>query len=299
MKARLVGRRRDGTMKSFVLRGQARIGSAPVSEVVVERDRVSPLHAIVTFEEDAYWVEDKQSQYGTFVNGTRIGKTKLRHFDVLTVAPDVNLVFLTNIPGSARVESQIVPEGFAGTIEMAGARAPVAIPQFAPTMNAPMPEELRGLVTGGPSPGGASAGGLPPGVLEAVAEEAERAEALPAPTRVIEEAISIERRPSGEPQISSVRLIGDAGTFTTTLGTCIVGRGSEAAVRINSKEMSRRHAQLVVRPTEITVEDLQSANGTKVNGNTITVPTKVADGDTVAFAGFKFRVEIARLERDG
>ena len=92
--------------------------------------------------------------------------------------------------------------------------------------------------------------------------------------------------------------MGDTGTFETTLGTCIVGRGSEAAIRINSKEMSRRHAQLVVRPTEITVEDLKSANGTKVNGTAVTVPAKVSDGDTISFAGFKFRVEIVRFERE-
>ena len=115
-------------MKSFALGGQARIGSAPVSEVVVERDRVSPLHALITFEGDAYWVEDKQSQYGTFVNGNRIGKTKLRHFDVLTIAPDVNLVFLTTLPGSARVETnaEAAAAGTGATIEVAVARAPVA-----------------------------------------------------------------------------------------------------------------------------------------------------------------------------
>lgn len=270
MKARLVGRRRDGTLKAFPLGGQARIGSAPVSEVVVERDRVSPLHALVTLEDDAYWVEDKQSQYGTFVNGNRVGKTKLRHFDVLTIAPDVTLVFLTTQPASARVESSGQPAGSGATIAVARARAPMAMPQFARTMNEPLPEPLRGLTGGGP-------GGPPPGVLKAVEEETRPAEA----------------------PIATVRLVGDAGTFKTTLGTCIVGRGSEASIRINSKEMSRRHAQLVVRPTEITVEDLKSANGTKVNGVTVTAPTKVGDGDTVSFAAFKFRVEITRLDREG
>jgi pSer/pThr/pTyr-binding forkhead associated (FHA) protein len=294
MKARLVGRRRDGTMKSFVLGGQARIGSAPVSEVVVERDRVSPLHALITFEGDAYWVEDKQSQYGTFVNGTRVGKTKLRHFDVLTIAPDVNLVFLTTLPGSARVETNAAPAGIAATIEVPAARAPMAMPQFAATMNEPMPEDVRALM----------GGALPTGVLDALKEDARSIDATlkPAPApqaRPIDETISIERRPVAEPPISAVRLIGAAGTFTTTLGTCIVGRGSEAAIRINSKEMSRRHAQIVVTPMEVTVEDLQSANGTKVNDNPAAVPTKVGHGDSVAFAGFKFRVEITRLEREG
>ena len=133
MKARLVLRRRDGTLQSFALGGQARIGSAPISEVMVERDRVSPLHAVLTLEDDAYWVEDKQSSYGTFVNGTRIGKTKLRHFDVLTIAPDVSLVFLTTQPGTARVATRVEPAGVA-TMEVAPVRAPMPMPQFARTI---------------------------------------------------------------------------------------------------------------------------------------------------------------------
>jgi pSer/pThr/pTyr-binding forkhead associated (FHA) protein len=289
MKSRLVLRRRDGTLQSFALGGQARIGSAPISEVMVERDRVSPLHAVLTLEDDAYWVEDKQSSYGTFVNGTRIGKTKLRHFDVLTIAPDVSLVYLTTQPGTARVETRVEP---VATMEVAPVRAPVPMPQFARTMNEPLPEPLRGL----------AAGGLPSGVLKA-AEEAHQDEAKAPPTRLLPselpDTISIERRPTAEAPIASLRLVGDSETFKTTLGTCIVGRGSEAAIRINSKEMSRRHAQIVVTPTEITVEDLKSANGTKVNGIAITVPTRVRDGDTVSFAVFKFRVEIERLGREG
>lgn len=291
MKARLVLRRRDGSLQSFALGGQARIGSAPISEVMIERDRVSPLHAVLTLEDDAYWVEDKQSSYGLFVNGTRIGKTKLRHFDVLTIAPDVSLVFLTTQPGSARVATRVEPAGVA-TMEVPPVRAPLPMPQFTRTIVEPLPEPLRGL----------PAGGLPSGVLKA-AEEAHQDEAQSPPTKLLPsglpDTISIERRPAAEAPIAWLRLVGDAGKFRTTLGTCIVGRGSEAAIRINSKEMSRRHAQIVVRPTEITVEDLKSANGTKVNGIAVTEPTGVRDGDTVEFAVFKFRVEIERVGREG
>ena len=314
MRARLVVRRRDGTMQSFPLGGQARIGSAPVSEVMVERDPVSPLHAVLTLEGDAYWVEDKQSSYGTFVNGARVGKTKLRHFDVLTIAPDVSLVFLTTQPGSARVETSAQPVGDPATLELARARAPVPMPQFAMTMNEPLPDEIRQLAAdpkGGfdrtmkePLPDqirklSDKKGGLPTGVLEALAGDADNAPTkVPGPPPREPETISLQHRPAGEPLIDTVRLVGDTGTFQTTLGTCIVGRGSEAAIRINSKEISRRHAQIVVRPTEITVEDLNSANGTKVNGTAVTVPTIVRHGDTISFAVFTFRVEIARLVRE-
>jgi pSer/pThr/pTyr-binding forkhead associated (FHA) protein len=187
---------------------------------------VSPLHALITLEDDAYWVEDKRSEYGTFVNGTRVGKTKLRHFDVLTIAPDVNLVFLTTEPRS-------------GGVKRSSGRA---TPRF--------------------------------------------------------ETVRLEPDPDADAPIETVRLVGDAGTFKITLGTSVVGRGTEAAIQINSKQVSRRHAQFVVGPTEVTVEDLKSANGTRLNGTVVTVPTRVGDGDTVSFAAFTFRVEIARLERE-
>jgi pSer/pThr/pTyr-binding forkhead associated (FHA) protein len=256
---------------------------------------VSPLHAVLTLEDDGYWVEDKQSSYGTFVNGTRVGKIKLRHFDVLTIAPDVSLVFLTSQPGSARVETSVDAANNPATLELGRVRAPVAMPQFARTMNEPMPEEIRHLAAD-------VKGGLPPGVVRAVKEDAQHAAtkvpAAPPPRPREPATIAAPRHPAADALIDTVRLVGDTGTFKTTLGTCIVGRGSEAAIRINSKEISRRHAQIVVRPTEITVEDLNSANGTKVNGVAVTVPTSVRDGDTVSFAAFKFRVEITRLVRE-
>jgi hypothetical protein len=213
---------------------------------------------------------------------------------VLTIAPDVSLVFLTTQPGSARVETSVEPAGNPATLEVGRVRAPVAMPQFARTMNEPMPEEIRHLAA-------EPKGGLPPGVLQAVADDVQHAVTkVPAPPPPPRDpvTISVERRSAADALIDTVRLVGDTGTFKTTLGTCIVGRGSEAAIRINSKEISRRHAQIVVRPTEITVEDLNSANGTKVNGLAVTVPTSVRDGDSVSFAAFKFRVEITRLARE-
>lgn len=53
----------------------------------------------------------------------------------------------------------------------------------------------------------------------------------------------------------------------------LIGRGSEADLRINDPGVSRRHAQIHVRGTgddiEITIEDLGSTNGIVVNGSKV------------------------------
>ncbi len=63
-------------------------------------------------------------------------------------------------------------------------------------------------------------------------------------------------------------------------GELVIGREG-AAVTIEDSELSRRHA--AVRPVEggIEIEDLGSLNGTFVNGQRITAPTRLAGGDSV------------------
>ncbi|MEP6909823.1 MAG: FHA domain-containing protein [Actinomycetota bacterium] len=60
----------------------------------------------------------------------------------------------------------------------------------------------------------------------------------------------------------------------------VIGREG-VAVTIEDSELSRRHA--AVRPVMggFEVEDLGSLNGTFVNGQRITVPTRIAGGDSI------------------
>jgi DNA-binding winged helix-turn-helix (wHTH) protein len=64
-------------------------------------------------------------------------------------------------------------------------------------------------------------------------------------------------------------------------GEFVAGRGEECAVIIDASTVSRRHAKIVVHADSITIEDLASTNGTRVNGVPITVPTVIAHGNKV------------------
>jgi DNA-binding winged helix-turn-helix (wHTH) protein len=64
-------------------------------------------------------------------------------------------------------------------------------------------------------------------------------------------------------------------------GVNVIGRGPDAAIRIDSPGVSRHHARIVVDQGEGTLEDLGSKNGTDLNGRRITTPRRVGDGDEI------------------
>ena len=71
----------------------------------------------------------------------------------------------------------------------------------------------------------------------------------------------------------------------------MIGRGQDADVLIGDAEISRRHALLWREAGRVWVIDLNSSNGTAVNGLPADAPLAVEQGDVVTFgiASFKFR----------
>ncbi len=65
-------------------------------------------------------------------------------------------------------------------------------------------------------------------------------------------------------------------------GAILIGRGAEADLRIASESASRRHARVSVVEGEIEVTDLDSHNGTRVNGETIVGARPLGSGDILA-----------------
>ena len=61
----------------------------------------------------------------------------------------------------------------------------------------------------------------------------------------------------------------------------VVGRGTEADLRINDPGVSRRHAELRLEGDGVVVEDLGSTNGTLVDGERVERGRRLHDGATV------------------
>lgn len=77
------------------------------------------------------------------------------------------------------------------------------------------------------------------------------------------------------------RLISAQGDWALAEGPNLIGRDPECVVRIDSATVSRRHARIVVTGRDATVEDLQSKNGTFVNGRPASRPIPVDDGGEI------------------
>lgn len=65
-------------------------------------------------------------------------------------------------------------------------------------------------------------------------------------------------------------------------GEVIIGRAQDAHVRLNDPAASRRHACLSVLPHEVRIRDLESHNGTFVNGEMVTLPRMLLSGDSIS-----------------
>lgn len=70
-------------------------------------------------------------------------------------------------------------------------------------------------------------------------------------------------------------------TFALEPRPLLIGRSKECYVVVDDAAVSRRHARLNVGATEVTIEDLGSANGVFVNGNRITGVEVLEDGDQI------------------
>ena len=75
-------------------------------------------------------------------------------------------------------------------------------------------------------------------------------------------------------------------------GRHVFGRAKGCDVPIDDRTLSRRHAALVVRGGRVTVEDLDSLNGTFVDGARSAGTTEVGDGATVKLGD---RVTVVRV----
>ncbi len=80
-------------------------------------------------------------------------------------------------------------------------------------------------------------------------------------------------------------------------GEMLVGREVECVIQLSSLQISRYHAKLFVSANGAFVEDLQSSNGTFVNGRPVKSRTQIGLGDVVAFDDIEFRVTTARSSK--
>jgi ABC transport system ATP-binding/permease protein len=74
----------------------------------------------------------------------------------------------------------------------------------------------------------------------------------------------------------------DSGkTLELTQSELVIGRTPPADLVISNPEISRRHARILLQQGSCVLEDLGSSNGTFVNGQRLSAPQPLADGDEI------------------
>jgi pSer/pThr/pTyr-binding forkhead associated (FHA) protein len=70
-----------------------------------------------------------------------------------------------------------------------------------------------------------------------------------------------------------------------------IGRQDGNTIRLTERNVSRRHARLLKDNGSLLIEDLGSYNGVRVNGEKITAPTKIKEGDLVEIGDYDLGIQ--------
>jgi pSer/pThr/pTyr-binding forkhead associated (FHA) protein len=73
-----------------------------------------------------------------------------------------------------------------------------------------------------------------------------------------------------------------------------IGRKEGNTIRLTERNVSRRHARLLRSNGAFLLEDLESYNGVSVNGESLSAPRKVADGDKITIGDYQLSLRSDR-----
>ncbi len=90
------------------------------------------------------------------------------------------------------------------------------------------------------------------------------------------------RQPRGAPTHVAITEGANAGeTISLDLAPLLIGRGADAAIRLDDDYVSTRHARIASSEDQWFVEDLGSTNGTYIGSSRLTQPTTLSLGTMV------------------
>ena len=89
-----------------------------------------------------------------------------------------------------------------------------------------------------------------------------------------------------------VRGRSEANTLRLMDGVNSIGRHDDCQIRIRSSQVSRRHCQLFGEGNQLILRDLDSSNGTFVNGKRVLGQQTLKPGDVLTIGGVTLRVDL-------
>ena len=227
-----------------LLKERLLIGRKPDCDIPVACSSVSGHHCQLVFKDGTWWVRDLDSKNGTSINGQRVSKQRIAPLDVLTIGRQRMVLdypstgHAPSVPGASRTNGTrpVVTGSTATKSAVRSSEDDVALAFLNLSSAGEVPATTR-----------------PPEVTPSVAPPA-----VPTP----------ERQPRPVLVADLGRLIPAGGGVPLVLMSTelILGRGSDCDLRIRFPSVSSRHCKLIMKEGYWHVEDLNSTNGTWVDG---------------------------------
>lgn len=82
------------------------------------------------------------------------------------------------------------------------------------------------------------------------------------------------------------------------IGETIIGRDVGCTLRFNDPSVSRRHLKFVRRSDDVFVEDLNSSNGTLVNGRSLAGALRVLNNDRIVIGTRELAIRIPQIDEE-
>lgn len=99
--------------------------------------------------------------------------------------------------------------------------------------------------------------------------------------------------PGASLMTGEVKLIAADGQAYPLIGShTLVGRNPGSDVQLASSEVSGQHARIDAQGGVYKLTDLNSSNGTRVNGMAVTAPRQLVSGDRIAFGSEEFTLQV-------
>ena len=265
------------------------VGRNPECDITIACNSVSSRHCLLEFEDGWWWIRDLESRNGTGVNGRRISKQRIAPQDIVTIGrqrlvivyqatkkiaaiaarrereEDLALNFL-NEEVAEKKQAPTNPIAGIPTMELSAEAVQrlsngvlqSSVPKSPTTkqgsQHPPVESELK------PS--------LPQNVLPpSIPQDIPPRPAVPAlPTTPSSPTVSTPTRNLG-PELGKLLPSGGGAPIPLRAPELVLGRSPECDIRIRFPSVSSRHCKLSFDKGYWLVEDLNSTNGTWVDGD--------------------------------
>lgn len=256
--------------------GEVSIGRFESNTIRLDERNVSRHHARLAKDDTSVWAEDLDSYNGLFLNGSRVkGRSEIHHGDLIRIG-DFHLELRGD--GLAQREEETTQRTLAHERETT--QPDLGYSDSTAPMRSVRPPPIPGgaaLAAPPTPPAGPESAPHEPTVRIRLEQDEDDADEDPV------SAIAGERA-----KLVCVSTQFGGQEFDVARTEVVLGRTDENDIGLDHRSVSRHHAKVVVSDSRFTLVDMQSANGTLVNGEEY-AQTELRHGDLIELGHVKLR----------